>query len=226
MASRLQAMGQERYRNGFDLTLQDDVVELPLRWRTPRLIFVNSMSDLFHNKVPTHFIQRCFAVMRQASHHVFQVLTKRPQRVAQLSDSLPWRENIWLGTSVEMEKFTARIDILRSIPAQVRFLSIEPLLGALPSLRLDGIHWVIVGGESGPQARTMQPAWVRQVRDRCQDAGVPFFFKQWGAHGPDGVRRSKKANGRELDGRYWNELPVAWGQGHGPIRVGKEFLSG
>lgn len=222
MAARLQAMGQGRYRNGFELTLQNDVVELPLRWRTPRLIFVNSMSDLFHNRVPTGFIQRCFAVMREASHHVFQVLTKRPQRIAQLSKDLSWRENIWLGTSVETEEFTARIDILRSIPARVRFLSIEPLLGAMPKLRLDGIHWVIVGGESGPRARAMQPAWVRQIRDQCRDASVPFFFKQWGAHGPDGVKRSKKANGRELDGRFWDQLPVVWREGRGVMQESQE----
>ena len=208
MATRLQAMGQGRYRNGFALTLQDDVVELPLRWKTPRLIFVNSMSDLFHRGVPTEFIQRCFSVMREASHHVFQVLTKRPQRVAQLSNDLPWSDNIWLGTTVETEKYTDRIDILRSIPARVRFLSVEPLLGAIPNLRLDGIHWVIVGGESGPQARPMRSAWVRQIRDQCRDACVPFFFKQWGTHGADGVKRSKKANGRELDGRCWDDFPV------------------
>jgi len=218
MASRLQAMGQERYRNGFDLTLQEDVVELPLRWKTPRLIFVNSMSDLFHDGVPVAFIQRCFDVMRQASHHVFQVLTKRPKRAAELAGILPWQENIWLGTSVETARYTSRIRVLQGISARVRFLSIEPLLGAIPSLPLDGIHWVIVGGESGPGARPMQPEWVCQIRDQCLNNKVPFFFKQWGAFGADGEKRSKKANGRVLEGRVWDDLPVTWRQGHGVIR--------
>ena len=207
MAIRLRAMGQQRYRNGFELTLQDDIVELPLRWKKPKLIFVNSMSDLFHQEVPVGFIQRCFGVMQTAARHVFQVLTKRPERAAELANELPWCENIWLGTSVETAKYTERIGQLRRVPARVRFLSIEPLLGPVPRLALDGIHWVIVGGESGSSARPMQADWVRQVRDQCLQSRVPFFFKQWGAFGADGLKRSKKANGRELDGRTWDELP-------------------
>ncbi len=207
MAFRLQAMGQERYAKAFDLTLQEDLVELPLRWKKPRVIFVNSMSDLFHKNVPADFIARCFDVMQQAEQHVFQVLTKRPERAADMAQDLPWSENVWMGTSVENAKYTDRIDTLRAIPAANRFLSVEPLLGPIKKLQLDGIHWVIVGGESGPGARPMKPEWVRPIRDRCVKAEVPFFFKQWGAYGPDAVRRSKKANGRELDGELWSEMP-------------------
>jgi protein gp37 len=219
MAIRLRAMGQERYRNGFELTLQEDVVTLPLRWKTTRLIFVNSMSDLFHDRVPFAFIERCFDVMCRASHHVFQILTKRPKRAAEFANDLPWRDNIWLGTSVETARYTTRIADLQGIPARVRFLSIEPLLGAISSLPLDGIHWVIVGGESGPRARPMQPEWVREVRDQCLHAEVPFFFKQWGAFGSDGVRRSKKANGRLLEGQVWEDLPVGWHRGQGAVSL-------
>jgi len=218
MANRLLAMGQERYRNGFDLTLQEDIVELPLRWTTPKLIFVNSMSDLFHAKVPVAFIRRCFDVMCQSSQHIFQVLTKRPARVVDLLDELRWKENIWLGTSVESIRVTSRIAMLRKIPAKVRFLSIEPLLGDIPNLPLAEIHWVIVGGESGPQARPVRPEWVRNIRDQCVKNNVPFFFKQWGAFGPDGVRRSKKANGRELDGQTWDGMPVKWKPGEGLVK--------
>lgn len=207
MAIRLRAMGQDRYRNGFELTLQDDIVELPLRWKKPRVIFVNSMSDLFHGDVPHEFIQRCFAVMEQANQHVFQVLTKRPERAAALADQLPWSQNIWMGTSVESKQYTERITVLRRIPAAIRFLSIEPLIGPIADIPLDGIQWVIVGGESGAGARPMQVEWVRQIRDQCVNADVRFFFKQWGAFGADGIRRSKKSNGRELDGQQWNELP-------------------
>jgi protein gp37 len=210
MAIRLQAMEQNRYRNAFELTLQEDIVELPLRWKKPRLIFVNSMSDLFHADVPSTFIKRCFQVMQQAKQHVFQVLTKRPQRAAEITDELPWSENVWLGTSVEGQRYTDRIDVLRRVPATVRFLSVEPLLGPIDNLGLDGIHWVIAGGESGPGARPMQPEWVRKIRDQCIAAGVPFFFKQWGAFDQNGFKRSKKANGRELDGRTWSELPITW----------------
>jgi protein gp37 len=207
MAFRLQAMGQERYTNAFELTLQEDVVQLPLSWKKPRLIFVNSMSDLFHANVPDDFIERCFDVMHQASQHVFQVLTKRPERAAAMSGQLPWSPNIWMGTSVENQRYTGRIDVLRRIPSIVRFLSVEPLLGPIEELRLDGVHWVIAGGESGPDARPMRPEWVRKVRDCCVNAKIPFFFKQWGAYGEDGVRRSKKANGRQLDGEVWSEMP-------------------
>jgi protein gp37 len=207
MAIRLRAMGQKRYRDGFKLTLQDDVVELPLKWKRPRLIFVNSMSDLFHRDVPEQFIARCFDVMRQASHHTFQVLTKRPERAAEMASRLCWGRNIWLGTSIESEKYLERARVLQRVPAATRFLSLEPLLGPLLDIPLEGIHWVIAGGESGPDARPMDPTWARDIRDQCLEAGVPFFFKQWGAHGEDGVRRSKKANGRDLDGRVWNQLP-------------------
>jgi protein gp37 len=200
-------MGQDRYQNGFDLTLQNDIVELPLRWKKPRVIFVNSMSDLFHDGVPPEFIQRCFEVMQRADRHVFQVLTKRPERAAEMAEQLPWSHNVWMGTSVESARYSQRIQTLKRIPAAIRFLSVEPLLAPIANLPLDGIQWVIVGGESGPGARPMQPAWVREIRDQCVQANVRFFFKQWGAYGADGVRRSKKANGRKLDGKQWDELP-------------------
>ncbi len=200
MAKRLQAMGQTRYRNGFRVTLQADVVGLPLRWRRPRMIFVNSMSDLFHKDVPAEFIARCFAVMERASWHTFQVLTKRPERALQLASDLPWPKNVWMGTTVESAALVHRVNLLTQIPAHVRFLSLEPLLGPIPNLPLDGIHWVIVGGESGPGARRIEASWVLQIRDRCLSQGVPFFFKQWG-----GVCKSKA--GRELDGRAWDGMP-------------------
>lgn len=207
MAHRLQAMGQPRYDQGFDLKLQEDIIELPLRWKKPRVIFVNSMSDLFHKKVPDEFIRRCFQVMKRASQHQFQVLTKRPERVVELGGELDWGDNVWMGTSVENAAYVGRVRVLKQVPAKIRFLSIEPLLGAIPRLPLKGIHWVIVGGESGPQSRPMELDWVRKIRDQCVARQVPFFFKQWGAFGADGVRRSKKANGRELDGRTWSEMP-------------------
>ncbi len=200
MAKRLRAMGQPRYRNGFRLTLQPDVLDVPLRWKRPRMVFVNSMSDLFHKDVPAEFIAKCFAVMQSASQHTFQVLTKRPRRAAELAGRLPWPANVWMGTSVETASYVPRIFPLRKTPARVRFLSLEPLLGPIPRLPLEGIGWVIVGGESGPRARPMQPRWVFQLRDRCVEAGVPFFFKQWG-----GVHKCK--SGRELDGRLWSEMP-------------------
>ncbi len=201
MALRLKAMGQPRYQDGFKVTLQNDLVELPLSWRQPRMIFVNSMSDLFHPDVPADFIQRCFETMRQATQHTFQILTKRPERAAELASILPWPENIWMGTSVESSDFTPRIHELRQVPALVRFLSVEPLLGPIQQLPLSGINWCIVGGESGPGARPMDPDWVRQIRDRCIRYHVPFFFKQWG-----GVQKSR--SGRVLDGRTWEEFPV------------------
>lgn len=200
MAKRLQAMGQDRYRNAFRLTLQPDALEAPLHWRSPRVIFVNSMSDLFHKDVPLDFIQRCFAVMEQASQHTFQVLTKRPERVAELSESLPWPSNVWMGTSIENADYLGRAKALRTVPAHVRFLSVEPLLGPIPRLPLAGIHWVIVGGESGPGARPMKVEWVRSLRDRCVSSRVAFFFKQWGG-------TNKKRTGRTLDGRTWDEMP-------------------
>ena len=200
MAERLRAMGQTRYRNGFRLALQPDVVEMPLRWKRPRMIFVNSMSDLFHSDVPDEFITDCFRVMQRAPQHTFQVLTKRPERASELAARLPWPGNVWMGATVESAAYLSRIDHLRRIPANIRFLSLEPLLGALPRLPLQEIHWVIVGGESGPGARSMEASWVRQIRDRCLVSQVPFFFKQWG-----GV--CKAASGRTLDGRIWDEMP-------------------
>ena len=201
MAKRLQAMGQDRYRNGFKVTLQPDVVDAPLHWKRPRMIFVNSMSDLFHKDVPTEFIKRCFSVMQRASQHTFQVLTKRPERATKLASSLPWPGNVWMGATVENADYVPRIRSLVQIPAVVRFLSLEPLLGPIPRLPLKDIHWVIVGGESGPKARAMQADWVRRIRDRCLTQRVPFFFKQWG-----GVQ--KTLAGRKLDGRFWDEMPL------------------
>jgi protein gp37 len=201
MAKRLQAMGQRNYTRGFELTLQERMLELPLRWRKPRRIFVNSMSDLFHAGVPDEFIQRVFAVMRQADWHEYQILTKRSGRLAELHRSLPWAPHIWMGVSVENARFTHRIDHLRQTYARVKFLSLEPLLGPLPRLDLHGIDWVIVGGESGPGARPMERSWVLDIRDQCRAAGVAFFFKQWG-----GVFKSR--TGRELEGRTWVEMPA------------------
>jgi len=202
MARRLQMMGQPNYRNGFAVTTHEHVLPLPLGWKSPQMIFVNSMSDMLHPDVPLAFIRRVFDVMRQARWHTFQVLTKRADRLADLAGTLEWPPNVWMGVSVEDAEFRWRMDLLRQVPAAVRFVSFEPLLGPVGELNLEGIDWVIVGGESGPGARPMLPSWVINVRDQCVRAGVPFFFKQWG-----GVR--KKAAGRQLDGRIWNEWPVA-----------------
>lgn len=201
MAKRLQAMGQPNYANGFQLTMQEHAVALPLGWKKPQTIFVNSMSDLFHADVPFEFIQQVFAVMRDAHWHRFQVLTKRSERLRELSPHLEWAPNIWMGVSVESSKYIHRIDDLRTTGAQIKFLSLEPLLGPLEGLCLDGIHWAIVGGESGPGARPISEAWVLDIRDQCRQSGVPFFFKQWG-----GV--NKKKTGRLLNGRTWDEMPV------------------
>jgi len=193
-------MGQARYRNNFAVTLQPDVLDQPLRWNQPRKIFVNSMSDLFHDDVPLDFIQAVFEVMGKAHWHTFQILTKRSERLVELAPKLSWPANIWIGVSVENAGYTYRVDHLRKVAAAVRFISVEPLLGPIPRLPLQGIHWVIVGGESGPGARYIDPRWVRKIRDRCIAQGVPFFFKQWG-----GTR--KKVTGRRLDGRAWDEMP-------------------
>ncbi|HWT81477.1 MAG TPA: phage Gp37/Gp68 family protein [Candidatus Methylomirabilis sp.] len=201
MAQRLLLMGQANYRQGFAATLQEQMLEHPLHWKKPQRIFVNSMSDLFHEAVPDDFIRRVFAVMQQASWHTFQVLTKRAERLATLGPSLPWPANVWMGVSVETPKYLPRMDQLRSVPAQVRFVSFEPLLAGLGPLDLTGIGWAIVGGESGPGARPMEQAWVTEIRDQCVAQGVPFFFKQWG-----GV--NKKKAGRLLDGRTWDESPT------------------
>jgi protein gp37 len=201
MADRLQAMGQPRYRNGFRVALQEDLVELPLQWKLPRIIFVNSMSDLFHEDVPDAFIHRCFDVMRRAPQHTFQILTKRTERLVEMSGALCWPANVWMGTSIETAAYAWRAKLLATVRSAVRFLSVEPLLGPIPRLPLTRIDWVIVGGESGPGAREMKGEWVTQIRDRCLAQGVPFFFKQWG-----GVRKFK--TGRELDGRTWDDMPT------------------
>jgi protein gp37 len=200
LAHRLQAMGQKNYRNGFNITLQPHMLEHPLRWKQPRRVFVNSMSDLFHDDVPTSYILQVFDVMRRATWHQFQVLTKRSERLLSLNSVVTWEPHIWMGVSVENEDYLSRIDDLRKTKAHVKFLSLEPLLGPLHKLNLRGISWVIVGGESGPGARPMDAEWAREIRERCIRAGVPFFFKQWG-----GVLKSR--TGRVLDGRNWDEMP-------------------
>ncbi len=200
MALRLQAMGQANYRNGFNLTLQPQALTLPLKWKKPQMIFVNSMSDLFHKNVPLEYIESVFDVMRRASWHTFQVLTKRSERLLQVHSQLDWSANVWMGVSVENDKYAFRIQHLQQTHAKVKFLSLEPLLGPLAQLDLSGIDWVIVGGESGPHARPMSKDWVIEIRDQCTNANVPFFFKQWG-----GVR--KKVTGRLLEARTWDEMP-------------------
>jgi protein gp37 len=201
MAKRLQAMGVERYRAAFELALHEDLVDLPLRWKQPRLIFVNSMSDLFHDAVPTDFIRRVFDTMAACPQHNFQVLTKRSRRLRELAPRLPWPNNVWMGVSVEDAIALPRIRDLCVVPAAIRFLSCEPLLGPLDSLPLDGIQWVIVGGESGPHARTMQSEWVDVIFRQCRAANALFFFKQWG--GP-----RKDLTGRRLHGRTYSEMPA------------------
>lgn len=209
LAKRLKAMGSEKYQEdgdprtsgpGFKLTLHPEVLDLPRSWRQPRIVFVDSMSDLFHPDVPVEFIRQVFVVMAETPRHTYQILTKRSQRLRQLAPTLEWPANVWMGVSVETDRYRFRIDHLRDAPASVRFLSLEPLLGPLPSLDLEGIHWVIVGGESGPNARPMSPEWVREIRDQCSEAGVPFFFKQWGG-------RTPKAGGRTLEGCVHDAMP-------------------
>jgi len=200
LAHRIQAMGLEKYRNGFNVTLHPSTLQDPMKWRTPRMIFVNSMSDLFHEDVPDDFIVQVFDTMNRADHHTYQILTKRPERVQKMTACLSWNSNIWMGVSIENVKYSHRIDTLLKTDAILKFLSCEPLLGPLPALSLDGIDWVIVGGESGPGARGMEKQWVQDIRDQCVMSDTPFFFKQWG-----GVH--KKRNGRVLDGRVWDEFP-------------------
>ena len=202
LAARLQAMGNPRYTNGFEVTLHQDQLALPFRWKRPKKIFVNSMSDLFHEEVPDDFIFQAFEVMRRADWHLFQILTKRGERLAKLAPRLPWPDNVWQGVSVENADYTWRIDSLLKVPSAVRFISVEPLLGPIPNLPLKGISWVIVGGESGPNYRPVEAGWVREIRDQCLGAKVPFFFKQWGGITPT-------AGGRRLDRRVWNEMPDA-----------------
>ena len=199
-------MGLSKYRHGFDVTVHEETLDEPLRWRQPRLVFVNSMSDLFHPAVPASFIQAVFDVMNQAGRHTFQVLTKRPDRARLLDGQVHWTSNIWLGVSIESERWLGRRELLVDTHAQTKFLSLEPLLGPLPGLELGGVDWVIVGGESGPGARPIHPAWVRSIRDACTQNSVPFFFKQWGG-------AIKKRHGRMLDGRTWDQMPTNPGDG-------------
>jgi protein gp37 len=201
MSFRLKAMGQANYRNGFDLTLHPQTLTLPEKWKSPQVIFVNSMSDLFHKEVPLEYIQQVFGVMNRANHHIYQVLTKRSDRLKLLSPLLLWEQNIWMGVSVESQKYLHRIDDLRQTAACVKFLSLEPLIGRLPALNLNGINWVIVGGESGPGARPMLEEWVLDIRDQCKAARVAFFFKQWGG-------TNKRRTGRVLDNQTWDEMPT------------------
>lgn len=203
MARRLQAMGQPNYAMGFKVTTHDNVLSLPLTWKKSRTIFVNSMSDLFHEKVPAAFISKVFGIMRQAPQHTFQVLTKRSKSMLGLSRSLPWPENVWMGVTVENSDYVKRIDDLRVTPARIKFISFEPLLGPIFDIDLTGIDWVIVGGESGPKARPMSPSWVKGIRDQCLANGTPFFFKQWGG-------LNKKKAGRLLDGRTWDDMPALY----------------
>jgi len=211
LSKRLKAMGIPKYQRdgdprtsgpGFGLTLHPDALDLPKRWTAPRMVFVNSMSDLFHDEVPDSFLAGVFEVMAATPQHTYQVLTKRSKRLARIAPKLDWPANVWMGVSVESDRYTFRADHLRQVPAAVRFLSVEPMLGPVPSLDLADINWVIAGGESGPGARPIERGWVTELRDQCRTEGVAFFFKQWGG-------RTPKAGGRELDGRTWDELPLA-----------------
>jgi protein gp37 len=210
-AERFRGVPNHPYEQGFDLKLWPERLELPLKWKKPRMIFTNSMSDLFHKDIPDDYIRRVFDVMIKADWHIFQVLTKRSGRLARMASSLPWTSNIWVGVSIELDYYCWRADHLRQVPASIRFISAEPLLGPLTRLNLDGIHWLISGGESGLGYRPCNPEWVRDLRDRCQAAGVAFFHKQWGG-------RTPKAGGRLLDGKTWDEFPQL------PILVKEEVL--
>lgn len=210
LSKRLKAMGAKKYQNdgspltsgpGFGVTIHPQTLQQPYSWKTSKVVFVNSMSDLFHAKVPLSFVRDIFDVVAATPQHTYQVLTKRSHRMARLASQLDWPKNLWMGVSVENQEVVDRIDHLREVPANVRFLSCEPLLGPLASVNLDGIHWVIAGGESGPKHRPMDPQWVESIRDQCQTAEVPFFFKQWGG-------RTPKQNGRILDGRTWDAMPL------------------
>ncbi|MGA2667363.1 MAG: phage Gp37/Gp68 family protein [Ignavibacteria bacterium] len=199
-AKRLQGMGVNKYENGFELTLQPDVLNLPKRWRGNKTVFVNSMSDLFHENIPFEYIKKVFNVMHECPQHTFQVLTKRSERLSKMANKLTWTPNIWMGVSVENEDYTFRIDQLRKIPSKIKFLSLEPLLGPLPDLNLKNIDWVIVGGESGKKARPMRSEWVLDIQKQCGAKKVLFFFKQWGG-------MNKKLTGRELNGRTYDDMP-------------------
>jgi protein gp37 len=200
MSKRLHAMGNPNYINEFTLTLHPDSLELPLKWKTPQMIFVNSMSDLFHESVPEEYIVQIFNIMEKANWHVFQILTKRSKRLLELSDKLRWSQNIWMGVTVENEKYVNRIEDLQKTKAVIKFISFEPLLGPVTKPNLLGIDWAIVGGESGPHARPINPAWVRNIREECLLQKTRFFFKQWGG-------TNRKKTGRILDGKIWNEMP-------------------
>jgi protein gp37 len=211
LSARLKRFGQAKYQRdgtrpssgpGFAVTLHPQTLSAPLRWKRPRVIFVNSMSDLFHEEVSLEFIEEVFDVMARAEQHVFQILTKRHERMTELATILSWPENVWMGVSIENRRFVHRADYLRAVPAAVRFISAEPLLGSLAELDLDGIDWLIAGGESGPKHRPVKEEWVIELRDMCVNAEVPFFFKQWGWLRP-------KSGGRLLAGREWNEMPGA-----------------
>ncbi|HBQ26796.1 MAG TPA: hypothetical protein DD791_10425 [Syntrophomonas sp.] len=201
MAKRLQAMNSRNYINGFKLTLHEDCLQMPLKWKKPQNIFVNSMSDLFHHDVPEEFILKVFDIMGAATWHRFQVLTKRSERLAELAERLPWANNIWMGVSVENQDYISRIEHLRRTPAIIKFISFEPLIGPVNNIDLANIDWVIVGGESGPGARPLKQSWVTAIRDKCLQDKVPFFFKQWGG-------TNKKQAGRVLEGKIWNETPI------------------
>jgi len=200
MARRLKAIGLPNYSRGFEVTLHEELLNMPLKWRKPKKIFVNSMSDLFHEEIPDDFIARVFDIMNRASWHQFQILTKRSGRLSQMSPILPWADNIWMGVTVEDQKCAFRINHLRETSAAIKFLSMEPLLGSIPGLDLTGIDWVIVGGESGPRARPLNSEWVMDIKAKCQKSNIPFFFKQWGG-------TNKKKRGRLLEGRMWDQMP-------------------
>lgn len=200
-AERWRGVPDHPYEQGFDLRIWPQRLDQPQRWKRPRMIFVNSMSDLFHERIPDAFIGEVFASMQEADRHTFQILTKRPERLVKLADALPWPPNVWMGVSIENRRFVDRADLLREVPATIRFISAEPLLGHLDGLDLEGIHWLIAGGESGPRARTVKPQWIRALRDRCEEEEVAFFFKQWGG-------RTPKAGGRRLDGRHYDDMPA------------------
>jgi protein gp37 len=200
IAYRLQAQGQPHYVDGFEVRIHEDSLGIPLKWKKPRIVFVNSMSDLFHEEIPMEFLKRVFLVMNHAKQHVFQILTKRSEYLLKMNRELVWSENIWMGVSVENQKYLGRIEHLRNTHAHIKFISIEPLLGPMVDMNLSGIDWVILGGESGPRSRMMKRSWVENIRDQCVEAKVPFFFKQWGGF-------DRKKSGRVLDGKVWEEMP-------------------
>jgi protein gp37 len=200
MAKRLFAMGQPNYVKGFDISLHEKTLSAPFKWKKPSFIFVNSMSDLFHEKVPADFILKVIGIIRQTPQHQYQILTKRADRLAKLSSKIDWPKNLWMGVSIESDSYTYRIDFLKKTNAHIKFLSIEPLLGSIPQVDLCGIDWVIVGGESGPKSRPMKKEWVTEIRDQCLDANIPFFFKQWGG-------TNKRKTGRKLEGKTWSQMP-------------------